>query len=232
MVAWLVIDGRLSHILMIRMSSVRHLVLLTLIGVALLFIVLHGTLKSSASALLDHPNPAMSPPPRSPSADVWEALAVNRSSGGARCSQRASVCARSLWSMCSLVHLRSALPQPRSRASRVCFAAAAAVARDAARTADLTALHTPLEWPEYRAAVRDRIAVLADADTAHWHGAVVNGMTGSVAVIPADTAANGSTPGKRQVRCALCYPVICVVFPSLNPTSHLLRDNCSGTIAF
>jgi len=75
-------------------------VLSTLIGVALLFIILRGTLKLPASPSLGQPNPALSPPPRSPSADVWEALGVNRSSGGARCSQCAARCGRSRRSTC------------------------------------------------------------------------------------------------------------------------------------
>ena len=90
--------GRPSHSFMIvRMSALRHLVLSTLVGVALLFIILHGTLKDSASPgpSPDEPNPALSPPQRSPSADVWAALGVNRSSGGACCSQRASCWSRS-----------------------------------------------------------------------------------------------------------------------------------------
>ncbi len=77
------------------------------------------------------------------------------------------------------------------------------MARDAARTANATAVETPVAWPEYRAAVRDRIAALADEDGAHWHGAEAAGVTSSVAARPADTASNGTALSERQVMCSV-----------------------------
>ncbi len=101
----------------------------------------------------------------------------------------------------------------RTQLSRMCFAAAAAVARDAARTANATVFETPVAWPEYRAAVRDRIAALAAADGAHWHGAEAAGVTSSVAARLVNTASNGPVLSERQVMCPsvrcplrLCQP--------------------------
>ena len=72
----------------------------------------------------------------------------------------------------------------------------------------MTAAETPVGWPEYRAAVRDRIAALADADAAHWRGAEAAGVTRYAAARPAGTASDGTAPGRRQVLCSpLCIPM-------------------------
>ena len=71
---------------MTRTSSLRQLVLSTLLAIAaiyFLYCVLHGTLTPVTLPLSHSPPTGTSTPPNSPSADVWEALGINRSSTGA-----------------------------------------------------------------------------------------------------------------------------------------------------
>ena len=71
---------------MMRMGSLRQLVIYVLSAagaIYFLYCVLHGTLDSATMPLPRVLPPAASSPPHSPSADVWEALNIDRSTAGA-----------------------------------------------------------------------------------------------------------------------------------------------------
>ena len=73
---------------MMRMSTVRQLVLLVLTAIAaayFLYCLLHGTLTTVTLPLPRSALAAPPPPPHSPSVNVWDALGINRSSVGALC---------------------------------------------------------------------------------------------------------------------------------------------------